>query len=236
MNTQFPEMTYIGDGRDDNKNRVYVMDYEMNKGRKEYTWNGSSWDVVTVAPYSGRGAIYGGVVRADGKPTIFSSKTKESGGTGAGEFREHVWNGTAYTDKIILDANSGATALLDIGVGKNDDTVRVYAANFSEGSIYELTYKTPYLASYATGLDATEKGNNDEVTIFPIPANDYFVVDMNSEKTGELALYNSMGVLVKKQSITNKSNVSVAELEDGAYYATIASKNKIETKKIVIKH
>jgi len=77
--------------------------------------------------------------------------------------------------------------------------------------------------------------------VWPNPAKDWVRVSVNSFKpgdTGECVIYNSNGVISKRQVINSGTNeVNTANLQSGTYFVEVVSRNKnIDTEKIIVKH
>ena len=104
------------------------------------------------------------------------------------------------------------------------------------------------IANYDLNNDATYYGtvyNNDalsnsyfenvsQIKITPNPANSF--LNINSLKPlQEAKFYNSVGMLVKKESLENKSRINVEELPNGVYLLLLKDyNNSISTHKIII--
>lgn len=137
----------IGQGRNDGVNRIYVS--ALYKHLYEVTYTSERWQVVDMTPSGpnrSRYCVRVGKTRSDGKYRVYAT-------TQYGALYEYSWDGTTWQDSIVVDATTGATAYLDIGSGRNDDTARIYTTNFSTGEVYEITNTEPYY-----GIE--EKGEN----------------------------------------------------------------------------
>ncbi len=104
------------------------------------------------------------------------------------------------------------------------------------------------IANYDLNNDATYYGtvynhdalsnsyfeNASQIKITPNPANSF--LNINSLKPlQEAKFYNSVGMLVKKESLENKSSINVEELPDGVYLLLLKDyNNSISTHKIII--
>ncbi len=95
-------------------------------------------------------SIIVGKIRSDGKKRIYAT-------TQGGAMYEYSWNGSKYTDSVILDATTGATACLAIGDGRNDDTGRIYVSNYFEGIIYEVTHFEPWVDGTTNTIPVNSK-------------------------------------------------------------------------------
>ena len=104
------------------------------------------------------------------------------------------------------------------------------------------------IANYDLNNDATYYGtvynnnalsnsyfeNVSQIKITPNPANSF--LNINSLKPlQEAKFYNSVGMLVKKESLENKSRINVEELPNGVYLLLLKDyNNSISTHKIII--
>lgn len=217
----WPEMVAIGKGRNDGLNRIYVVDYDNTGGRKEYFYNGTSWEMHQMSTEFGRGAIFATIVKADSSTTIFANKK-------AGDFREYNWNGTSYDENIILDATTGATALIDAGTGRNDDTVRVYTTAYATGKILELTHEDPLVLSNTTNKQALKP--TDKISIYPNPVKDYLY--FNKSTPAIITIYNNKGQKCFEK--TNESNkINIQSLAKGIYFLHYRSETADTVKKLI---
>ncbi|MDI6840690.1 MAG: T9SS type A sorting domain-containing protein [bacterium] len=130
----------VGQGRNDGINRIYAA--VENGHLYEVTYAYSGWQVLDITPSGPNKSRYGiriGKTKSEGKYLLYATQQ-------GGDLREYSWNGSTYEDSVVIDAVTGATACLSIGIGRNDDTVRIYATNYSTRAIYEVTNTSPYYA------------------------------------------------------------------------------------------
>lgn len=88
-----------------------------------------------------------------------------------------------------------------------------------------------------TADDAVEKDTSDEVLVYPNPNNGKFNVDLKNvaDSPAQLYVYDSKGVLIRKQIFIGTTVVDVSKNPAGAYLLRIIS-DDIEKNLIVIKH
>jgi len=110
----------LGDGRNDGVIRMYAVEWGSTLSNfYEYTWNGSSWDRVTIA--------------SPGKP-MASVMVADSRGDGVNRVvvggyiiqREYTWNGTGW-DAIDISTTHGSEGPAIFGDGRNEGITRYYA-------------------------------------------------------------------------------------------------------------
>lgn len=132
----WPETVAISDGRNDGVNRIYTQD---NSGTHEITRNGDSWTINTINAQSGRSFLFSAKTKSDGKNYIYNTSI-------AVPMREYKYNSvTSLYEYSTIDAATGATALIDVGSGRNDNVVRLYTPGYTSGKIYEITNTSPFI-------------------------------------------------------------------------------------------
>ncbi len=104
------------------------------------------------------------------------------------------------------------------------------------------------IANYDLNNDATYYGtvynhdalsnsyfeNASQIKITPNPANSFLIIN-SLKPLQEAKFFNSVGMLVKKESLENKSSINVEELPDGVYLLLLKDyNNSISTHKIII--
>lgn len=110
------------------------------------------------------------------------------------------------------------------------------AGNPQDTLIKQANFQSPSY-DYWGFKSLTEKS----LQVWPNPAKDWVRVSVNSIKpgdTGECVIYNSNGIISKRQIINSGTNeVNTAHLQSGAYFVEVISRNKnIDTEKIIVKH
>jgi len=97
---------------------------------------------------------------------------------------------------------------------------------------------TPYIAKIeeTTTIDIEQTISLDEhIIIYPNPATDKITIKSGSE-IKHVDVYNQVGQNVQQiQTNNNFSNVDVSEFDSGIYFIKVYSKDKVTTKKLVIK-
>jgi hypothetical protein len=85
---------------------------------------------------------------------------------------------------------------------------------------------------------ATEINSDSEVKVYPNPANDQFVVRVNTKlKSLSCAIYDSQSRKIAEQKPVDGYTVfNTSNLSAGIYYLKINSSEKDEVKKIIITH
>lgn len=84
------------------------------------------------------------------------------------------------------------------------------------------------------------KGNaNDEVNVYPIPADQNIFIEVENAESIDVKLFDVQGRLVKtvRLRLGEKNHFSVANLNNGVYFIQMVKENgKIETQKVSIQH
>lgn len=78
--------------------------------------------------------------------------------------------------------------------------------------------------------------SNIQVTVYPNPTSDQFYIETNATDKLTVDLYDVNGRHVFNKSVSDKSNISVATLDNGIYTLTIKTADRVTNKKLVIVH
>jgi hypothetical protein len=77
---------------------------------------------------------------------------------------------------------------------------------------------------------------NDEISIFPNPASQYFTVVGNQQKVFNYELSNQFGQAILNGKISNQQRINISALSDGIYFVKIFDECGSLASKIVVKH
>ena len=104
---------------------------------------------------------------------------------------------------------------------KQNDTIVYFNSNFSE----------------CMPLNINENNvMNENILVFPNPANDYLIIKSGITQPFTYQLYNIQGILQKEGEVTaSQSEINVADLPRGMYILKILTEKQIMTRKIVLK-
>lgn len=237
--SQGADAVIIGDGRNDGIKRIYV-NTEL-AGRIEYTWNGTSYISSQVVQASQRGAIFLSALRADKKNRLYMSNSQKFPSSTSGPMLEYEWNNlTNQWDSIgvVVNAISGATAFMDAGSARNDDTLRLYAPDFSSGAIYEITSHNPnFLGGPTTSIK--DDLNQLDLQIFPNPVKTVLSISSNSSSNElmDITLHDLMGRVVLEELNVDLNGIhvlNVSNVYNGIYLLSVRSSKDVFNKKIII--
>ncbi len=217
----WPETVVIEQTRNDGIYRLLTQD---NSGIWEYTWDNTVWSGQKIDGRWGRSFLFSGITKSDGKIYTYSTDIDSV-------FREFSYDSgvSKYTSQNI-DAATGATALLDIGVGRNDDTFRIYTPNYTTGAIYEITNISPYVLNTTN----VQKNKNSD---FIIKSNNKGQVTISSEKSEwvEIKILSLEGkCLFQKYFFLDKQYTFSPDLKSGVYIINALSKQEQTTTKIIV--
>ena len=75
------------------------------------------------------------------------------------------------------------------------------------------------------------------LNIYPNPASEYIVVNVNSSEKRELIVKDALGKIVLRKWVTNEEKIAVTNLHNGIYFASIVSSSGsiLSTRKLIIK-
>ncbi len=129
----------LGDAHNDGINRLYAAKDSGHIYEVTYTngW-GAAKDITPQGPDKSHYGLIVAKTRRDSKERIYATSQ-------GGAVYEYSYNGNNFEDTILVDAVSGATACITVGAGRNDDTTRIYATNYEDGHIYEITNTDPWV-------------------------------------------------------------------------------------------
>lgn len=204
---EWPDAIDIGQGRNDGINRIYANCFN-GRGRLEYTWNGTSWTETMINPVVHRGDLYLAAVKADGKARVYTTTSEYFKGK-AGNFLEFEWNSAniSFDSTILLDATSGATAMIYAGYGRGDDTMRLYASNYVKGTIYELTNTNPYVRNAGSVGKPINLYESFSVTKNPVTSLVGFELVLPEPADFTIELANFMGETLRSKTYQNTQSI-----------------------------
>ncbi len=166
----------------------------------------------------------------------FSFEARAAGGRAKLQWVTNTSDKTDYFEIERLNAKGdfdvlgrlnteGGTDLKSYNFTDNDP---LEGDNFYRINSVSTTKQTPQYSE----VKKVSFGKNDGVNIYPNPANDFISVDLRryEGKTVSLSLYNSLGLMVKKQTIEKATaapqQVDIQELSAGTYLVRVQSEGK----------
>ena len=85
----------------------------------------------------------------------------------------------------------------------------------------------------STGIVQTKSINNN-ISVYPNPTSDQFYIGTNSTEKVTVDLYDINGRHLFSRNVSDKSNINIATLDNGAYTLTIKTADHVINKKLVI--
>ncbi len=151
-----------GDGRNDGTTRIYFVDWATGGALYEATWNGSSWNTLTIGTPPG-GTHSSGVTlgsgRNDGVTRVYT--------LGSYGVYEYSWNGSSWNQLAV--ANNWSETNGFVGDARNDGTDRLIfnaSCNWEStwnGSSYTTVGLSPCGSSQSADAVEIGTGRNDGV-------------------------------------------------------------------------
>jgi hypothetical protein len=147
-------------------------------------------------------------------------------------------NMCGYSEKIKFIEGSGPNISFNYqGTFNGMPPISYMLCHFKDGLKVignYLFYDTCFV--YLVGLPEN-KPNINSIKIFPNPASDFIYLNIEDfdNKTAVVSLYNILGLLVKKQVLTNYQNIiDIGNLQDDLYLVTIETENSILNQILII--
>ncbi len=151
---------------------------------------------------------------------------------------------TATTEgyRRTLDNGDGANgkSMEDKAIRYENDTS--YSNGFWNGLYVGYYYIMPrFQFKISTGTDSfiddrgIEDANVSKMSIYPNPAKDQITINLGESGKAEATLYNLIGQVVKKITLTEQSStISVEDVTSGIYMLRVNQNGKVQTQKISI--
>lgn len=127
---------FAGHGRNDDTIRIYGACTDGNVW--EFTNRGGVWFPQVISTTDG--CAWGVCVaegRNDGVKRVYASCGPQGS---PGDIYEFTWENDNWTRTLVMHSTSCFFGI-GAGVGRNDDTLRLYAGSFSPGHLYEYTWR-----------------------------------------------------------------------------------------------
>lgn len=229
----------IGDARNDGTIRIYSSDGFYNPGTsyiRELTYNDNAWNTENIhssyCPQYARHELAIGAARIDdNKKRLYS--TARNGALVEHTFEDSKWNSEN------IDAISGATATIDIGNARNDDTTRIYVSG-NCGKIYEYSH-----LKYTPTTTSIKNPDQESSLIynFPNPCTVETTLKFWLVKKSNvfLTIFDNSGSLVYINTFSNLSKgekeitINCSDFASGTYYYSLFDDNiKIGSNTLVV--
>ena len=87
----------------------------------------------------------------------------------------------------------------------------------------------------AAGVTGVENLSSIQAKVYPNPASDVLIIQMQSQQGDKFELITLNGQsLIQKEFTSNQEKIDVSELQKGMYFLKISSKNNSIMKKVII--
>jgi PKD repeat protein len=117
-----------------------------------------------------------------------------------------------------------------------------YLISFPSSGAYSVCFKALNLATncsdsvcqtlnVSVGLDKINK--KSDIKVYPNPAKDFLSIDNVKEKVN-LQIFNTIGQLVKEETLTANTKLNIKELQTGIYFVSLKSNTTAKTIRLVI--
>ncbi|MFH1050342.1 MAG: T9SS type A sorting domain-containing protein [bacterium] len=143
-------------------------------------------------------------------------------------YRKSTDNGKTWSDELLLTDNM-VTMSLRPYIAISGSVVHVLWCDFRDGPGGEIYYKRNPTGN-PVGVD--EEYKKDFFEIYPNPADDFILLDVDGKQFGKIQVFSVLGKKVLETEIVDRIDVSM--LHSGMYYFMITSGNNIVRKKFVI--
>jgi len=210
-------------------NNVYGHQFKVPQSIVD-KYSDGNWVVTTVDPLVHRGDFVSARVKADGKVRLYTTISEYFKGK-AGPMTEYEWDGTKWNSSVVLDTKSGATAMIKEGMARNDDTMRLYAPYYVNGTIHELTWAEPWVdnTSHVSIPQKIDPSNEVRWTILPNPVtNNSLELRFENLISPQIELQiNSLdGKMILERSLehidlNSHKIIDVSSLSNGQYIVTL---------------
>ena len=103
-------------------------------------------------------------------------------------------------------------------------------------SSYQIQHPSQDCNYLITNL--TESPDNEKIKFYPNPFSSQLIIELPQIINSKyfLKLYNSMGQIIKSETITQSSNIDVSELKQGVYFCEISNKGAVLQRKKLVKN
>lgn len=137
------------------------------------------------------------------------------------------WNGTldlAVTNPVVLDAgNVGSTYLWN--TGETTQIISVDTAGTYTVTVTTAAGCTEGSSVIVVNTTSTKNQLQNQVKVFPNPAQDFLVIENNNFDLQTAIITNSFGQIVGQIAIQNNNKIAVNDLASGFYFIQFKNRN-----------
>jgi len=152
---------------------------------------------------------------------------------------------TTINENVTLPANIvPGSYKLYLSLPDSDANLRPrpeYSVRMANTNTWESTTgynNLNFTMNVASSTLGTQDNNVANATIFPIPANNQITVEMTNIQQYTLAMYNSLGQMVKVNTTVTATNmvINTESLSDGVYYLQFSNGTTKDSRRVIVKH
>ena len=145
-----------------------------------------------------------------------------------------VSNGT-YNTLQIKNLPAAETFVSHTNNALHTSTVTITSNSLSI-SLPALSTTAIVLKGNGVATNISQLINNDQITIYPNPANQNITIQYSKE-IGSVIIYNTIGEIIYNKA-SNKNNIDISNLQNGVYFVIIKDKQQqtVSVQKMVVQH
>jgi hypothetical protein len=164
------------------------------------------------------------VVSQPANPVIVNGTVGNSTGSNNGSINITVTGGVgAYTYLWSNNATTEDVSALSPGI---------YSVVVTDAS--GCSASSTFVISNSAGI-ATYDALNDQVLVYPNPANDYVTIEIDGFRIDKVEIYDVLGQIAFKGEFNNsKVEINTATLNQGVYFIKVLVDDKLITKKMKV--
>lgn len=143
--------------------------------------------------------------------------------------------GTTGCYEFVIEDGAGDGICCGYGIGNyeitdGDGTVIAEGAEYDSG-------ESKLLSMVAEGVSIDEAVFVNQITIFPNPANDFLLIDVNQILGDyQLNVINIMGqTIITKENVKGNNRLDIESLTSGVYFIEVKTKEGTKTEKVVVR-
>ena len=155
-------------------------------------------------------------------------------------YKMHIQHNRAaliiYLDNVVKDMLYGdldwTLYTMDLPAGKHTIKWCYYTAQSGSTEEYVCWVDDITFPGNTIILNAESVENDNEVAVYPNPAND--VINVKGDEIQYVEIYNSIGLKVLSKDVNNSASINIADFASGVYFLRVTDRNgNVSTTKII---
>ena len=155
-------------------------------------------------------------------------------------YKMHIQHNRAaliiYLDNVVKDMLYGdldwTLYTMDLPAGKHTIKWCYYTAQSGSTEEYVCWVDDITFPGNTIILNAESFENDNEVAVYPNPAND--VINVKGDEIQYVEIYNSIGLKVLSKDVNNSASINIADFASGVYFLRVTDRNgNVSTTKII---